>query len=83
MTLTTPHYEFRYPENTDPPAGHLQIKALAEDVEDSMVIRSAKASVIAAEQTTTSTSFVELGTPDRCEDIALPTDGLIVVTYQA
>lgn len=36
-----------------------------------------------AGDSTSSTSFVQLGTPDRVQNVVLPTDGLIVVLYQA
>ena len=40
-------------------------------------------SVVATEQSTTSTSFVTLTTPDQVASIVLPTDGLIFVAYRA
>lgn len=38
---------------------------------------------IATEETTTSTSFVELTTPDQVSSIVMPTDGLIAIGYRA
>jgi hypothetical protein len=40
-------------------------------------------SIIATEQSTTSTSYTTLTTPDRVQNVVLPTDGLIFVALQA
>lgn len=39
--------------------------------------------IVATEETTTSTSYATLTTPDRVSSVVLPTDGLIFVTYLA
>lgn len=39
-------------------------------------------SIIATEQTTTSTTYTTLTTPDRVQNIVLPTDGLLCVAFQ-
>lgn len=40
-------------------------------------------SIIATEESTSSSSFTTLATPDRVDDIVLPTDGLLLIGYQA
>lgn len=49
---------------------------------DSTTIRRGK-SIIATEESRTNTAYGLLTTPDRVSSVALPTDGLIVITYQA
>lgn len=39
--------------------------------------------IVATEESTTSTSYTTLTTPDRVSNIVMPTDGLIFVAYQA
>lgn len=46
-------------------------------------IRSSGVSAIDTEQTTSSTTYTELGTPDRVEDIVLPTNGLLLIGFRA
>ncbi|HWP33197.1 MAG TPA: hypothetical protein VNL97_05565 [Solirubrobacterales bacterium] len=40
-------------------------------------------SIIATEQSTESTSFTALSTPDRCSNIEVPANGLVVVAFRA
>src|SRR5687768_6755972 len=40
-------------------------------------------SIIAAEESTSSTSYTTLTQPDRVQNVELPTDGLIAVAYNA
>lgn len=40
-------------------------------------------SIIATEESTTSTSYTYLTTPDRVQNVVLPTDGLIFVAFEA
>lgn len=81
---TTTNFALPYPAGSDSPAGHTQIQALADAVDAALPIRSAKKAIVAAEQTTSSPGTWELlGTPDRVTDITLPTDGLILVAYEA
>lgn len=49
---------------------------------DSGATRRGK-SIISTEETTTSAAFTTLTTPDRVQNVVLPTDGLIFVAYQA
>lgn len=85
MSDTTTNFGFPYPEGMDDADGPAAFQALAERADEvaSAGIRSSGKSIIAAEQTTTSTSYTEMGTPDRVEDIVLPTDGLIFIFFQA
>lgn len=87
MSDSTPIFALPFPESTDPPDGPAQIGALAEEIEDQLVagvgLRSCGKAIIDAEQSTTSTSYTLLGTPDRVQDIVLPADGLIFVHYRA
>ena len=46
------------------------------------VVRRGKA-IIATEESTTSSSYTYLTTPDRVQNVVLPTDGLIFVAYTA
>lgn len=46
------------------------------------IVRAGK-SIIATQQTTTSASYTTLTTPDQVSNVVLPTDGLIVVAFQA
>lgn len=39
--------------------------------------------IVATEETTTSTSYTLLSTPDRVQNVVLPADGLIFVVYRA
>lgn len=84
---STTTFALPYPDGDDSPDGPTQIGALAQEVEDTLVagtgIRSYGKSIIAAEQTTTSTTYTLLGTPDRVQNIVLPTDGLIFVSFRA
>jgi hypothetical protein len=84
MPGTTPIFAFPFPEATDAPAGHTQIEDLADAIETHIStknIRSAGKSIITATQTLTSVTYAEMGTPDRVEDIVLPTDGVIAVLF--
>lgn len=87
MSDTTPIYGFPFPEGTDPPNGATQIEALAQEIEDQLAagsgLRSRGKAIISAEQGTASSSYTLLGTPDRVENLVLPTDGLIFVNYRA
>lgn len=60
---------------------------LAQDVEDAIVEgsghRSHGKSIIDASQSTSSSTYTELGTPDRVEDIVVPTDGLLFIAFEA
>lgn len=87
MTLTTTKQSFPKPEATEPPNGPAQIGALADDLDLKWPVRSKGKSIISAQQgvdhTTGPAGFVYLGTPDRVQNIVLPTDGLIFVLFQA
>jgi hypothetical protein len=78
-------FDLPYPAGADSPNGPLQIQNLAERIEEILAagIRSSGVTDIAASQSTASGVFVELGTPDRVEDIVLPTNGLLIVSYRA
>lgn len=80
---TTPNFGFPFSEGSDPPQGNAQIQALAEAVDAAMLHRSRGKSIIAATQTRTNATYGELGTPDRVEDIVLPTNGLIHILFSA
>lgn len=53
-----------------------------EGVSETSLVRRGK-SIIATTQTTTSGTYTTLTTPDRVQNVFLPTDGLIVVCYKA
>ena len=60
------------------------ITALAQQlgVSDSGAVRRGK-SIIATEETRTVNSYATLTTPDRVQNVVLPTNGLLFVAYQA
>ena len=80
----TPKHALPYPAHDDPPSGFTQIQALAEAVDDALAhgIRSSDSAVTAASQTTTSGSYVSLGTPDKVT-VECDETGLLVVYYEA
>lgn len=86
MPSTDP-YDLPYPAGGDSPNGPVQLQALAEKVRDALKNgaghHSYGKSIVSAEQFTASTSYTLLGTPDRVQNVVLPTDGLIFVSYQA
>lgn len=51
-------------------------------IDGAATVRRGK-SIVATEQSTTSTSYTTLTTPDRVSSVVLPTDGFILVWYQA
>jgi hypothetical protein len=56
--------------------------AQALGVSQAGAVRRGK-SIVATEQSTSSTSYTMLTTPDRVQNVVLPTDGLIVVKFSA
>lgn len=86
MPSTTTKQSFPKPVGSDPPAGASQIAALADDLDLKWPVRSKGKSIISAQQGEDHTgagAFTYLGTPDRVQNIVLPTDGLIFVLFQA
>lgn len=95
-TVTTPLFGLPAPDGADDVRnGDNQMRALAQAAEDTIEeiatnagvntpggVRRGK-SIIATEESTTSTSYVLLSTPDRVQSIELPEDGLIIVSYRA
>lgn len=81
----TPRFDLSLPEDGDSPNGPSQLQDLAEDVEARLGYAGAQGgkSIIATEQSRTNVAYGLLGTPDRVQDIVLPTDGLIFALYQA
>lgn len=70
----------------DAPSTATPLNAAAlEDMEQRLSARHhlAGALSIATEHTTTSTSYTVLSTPDRVDDVVLPTDGFIAVMFWA
>ena len=85
MGDSTPIFGLRFPVGSDsPPDVPTDMGNLAQDVEDQLAagIRSAGKAIIDASQSTTSSSFVYLGTPDRVQNIILPSEGLIFVAFE-
>lgn len=81
---TTPIYSLPYPAGGDNPNGPLAFQNLAERVESLLgFIGSSGVTRVDTEQTTTSSTFALLGTPDRVQNLTLVQDGLIFATYQA
>lgn len=78
-------FGFPFAESTDAADMPALSQAMADRAEEVAAagIRSSGKSIIATEQTTTSSTYAELGTPDRVEDIVLPTDGLLLIGFQA
>jgi hypothetical protein len=85
MSGSTPRFAFEYPTHDDPPAGHTEIKALAEEAEARVAFAGAQGgrSVISASQSRTNTAYGKLGTPDQVSGLLLPTDGFIFVLFEA
>lgn len=86
MATTTTKQSFPVPsaDGSDPPAGHTQIKALGDAIDAKWPVRSKGKSIIATQQQLDNNGGFEfMGTPDRVSGIVLPTDGLIMVLFQA
>lgn len=75
-----PH-ELPFPEATDPPNGPAQIEALADQV--AARLGFAGKCIVAAEQARTNTAYGLHTTPDRVQNVVVPTDALVLVWYQA
>lgn len=89
MATTTSKHSFPVPsaDGSDPPAGHTQIKALGDDIDSKWPVRSRGVSDIATEQATpyagNENVYTMMGTPDRVQDVVLPSGGLILVHFRA
>jgi len=73
--------------NFDPAAGITAAQLAsaitqAAGVNDGTTVRSGK-SIIATSESLSSTSYGLMATPDRVQNVVLPTDGLILVAYHA
>lgn len=80
---TTDNFAHPYPDSGDPADVPADLQALAESVDSKTMILQAKKSIVPAEQSRTNTAYGYLGTNDKVTGIVLPTDGLIVVAFQA
>jgi hypothetical protein len=83
MSTSSATYGWELPTDSDPANLPPALAALAADIEGDMPVRSKGKAIISSEQSTASTSYALLGTPDRVQNIVLPTDGLIFVIYRA
>ena len=83
---TTTHLALPYPTSAgEVKNGATNIKELAEKVDEVLYehrFGGFASSIIAAEQATASTTFTKLATPDEVS-VALPTNGLLLIGYQA
>lgn len=79
MTQYTAAHNLPKPEAGESPNGPLQIGALADAVDTALPVRSRGASNVATEQGTASSTYTLLATPDRVQNLILPTDGMIMV----
>lgn len=81
MANTGAPHSLPYPVAGDPPAGHTQMQALAEQA--AARLGFVGKSIVATSQTYTSSSYGLLTTPDRVQNVVVPTDGIIQVRYSA
>lgn len=81
MADTGAPHSLPYPIASDAPAGHTQMQALATQVATRLGFVGK--SVIATTQSRTNVAFGKLTTADEVTGVVLPTDGWIVIGYQA
>lgn len=77
-----PH-ELPYPEGTDDADVPSDMGALANRLDARLPVRDLKHKHTTGQQTTTSTSIVSLGTPDKVTGIQVEDDGLLLVRFFA
>lgn len=79
---TTINFGFPFPEDDDDVDVPGDMEDLAVAISLAIPVVSAKKSITAVEQSRTNSSYGYFGTPDRV-NVKVPTDGLIVVAFQA
>lgn len=82
MSKETTRLALPYPEDSDVPNGPAQIKALAEKL-DLVVPKFYTPKIIATEQSRENVAFGLLGTADEIPSVVVPTNGFMMIGYQA
>lgn len=81
MADTGAPHNIPYPVATDTPAGHTQMQALA--TQTAVRLGFTGNTITATSETRTATTYGLLATPDRVQNVVVPTGGIIQVRYLA
>jgi hypothetical protein len=79
-TTGAPH-NLPFPALTDPPNGPAQLQALAAQIAARLGYTGK--SIIAGEESRTNGAYGLMPTPDRVQGVVLPTDGVLMILFQA